>query len=144
MKEIRIILYLSVTALVLISSCNHKERSKSQTNSPNTDTAVIFFSEYEHDFGKVAEGEKIAWTFTFENKGNGPLIISSVTTSCGCTVAKYETKPVAKDNTGMVEIVFDSSGKSGRQTKTINVNSNASKPVVLLRITGEVISSNNN
>jgi hypothetical protein len=144
MKETKIILYLIIATLVLVSSCNRKDRSKSLANSSNEDTAVISFSEYEHDFGKVVEGEKVACTFIFENTGNGALVISSVSTSCGCTVAKYETKPVVKGKTGMVEIVFDSSGKNGRQTKTITVNSNASKPVVLLRITGEILSSNNN
>ncbi len=50
------------------------------------------FNSYEHDFGKVVEGEKVSYTFTFENKGKSDLVISSATTSCGCTIPKYDTQ----------------------------------------------------
>jgi hypothetical protein len=136
-----------VVALAFLSgySCNSNQtRNKSSNLISSSDTAEIYFTEYEHDFGKVSEGEKVASTFTFGNKGKGPLIISSVTTTCGCTVAKYDTKPITPGNSGTVEIVFDSSGKSGKQTKTITIHSNASKPIVLLKISGEVLNSSNN
>jgi hypothetical protein len=117
--------------------------NKNAAKVPGQDTAVISFNEYEHDFGRIAEGEKVACTFTFENTGKGVLVVTSVTTSCGCTVPKYETKPVSPGGKGTLEVIFDSYGRSGRQTKTITVNSNATKKVVLLRITGEVNSNSN-
>jgi len=101
-------------------------------------TAELIFTEYEHNFGKVAEGEKIAYVFKFENKGTNNLVINNVTTSCGCTVPKYETKPVPPGKSGNVEVVFNTSGYNGIQTKTIKVKSNASIPVVLLKISAEV------
>jgi len=127
---------------VFVYSCNDSGTGKTSAKASSSDTAIISFSEYEHDFGIITEGEKVSTTFTFENKGKGPVVISSVTTSCGCTVPKYETKPVAAGSKGSLEVVFDSDGKNGRQTKTITVHSNASKPTVLLRITGEVITDN--
>ena len=149
MKEQRNLL-LILTALltvVVINACsngNNAGGGKSSGIVIASDTAVISFREYEHDFGEIAEGEKVACVFTFDNTGKGPLVITSVTTSCGCTVPKYETKPVASGNSGIIEVVFDSSDKNGRQTKTVTVRSNASKPVVLLKISGEVITSTNN
>jgi len=144
MREAKIILYLLITVILSGYSCKNTSGGKLSIKVANADTAMILFNEYEHDFGKIFEGEKVAFTFTFQNKGKGPLIISSVTSSCGCTITKYDTKPIPVGNAGILEVVFDSSGKNGRQTKTITVNSNASKSTVLLRITGEVISSNNN
>ena len=144
MKEVQKILYILIAAIILGYSCNNSNTGKSTVKVADTDTAIISFNEYEHDFGKVVEGEKVSCTFTFKNEGKGSLVISSVTSSCGCTVPKYDTKPIARGSTGIMEVVFDSSGKNGRQTKTISVNSNASKPIVLLRITGEVITSTNN
>jgi hypothetical protein len=132
---------------VLMISCNQGGKKKSGFDSSvlsSTDTASLHFKEYEHNFGKIAEGEKVACVFTFENTGTGPLVIQSATTSCGCTVSKYDNKPVSPGGTGSVEVVFDSSGRNGIQTKTVTVRSNASVPVVLLKITGEVISSTNN
>jgi len=149
MKKTDIILIILVASLAAILgyACNNRnttvgENLSNQTVS--TDTAIISFREYEHDFGKVTEGEKVACIFAFGNIGKGPLVISSVTTSCGCTVPKYDTKPIARGGSGIVEVVFNSSGYKGRQTKTITVHSNASKPIVLLRISGEVLSSTNN
>jgi hypothetical protein len=90
----------------------------------------------------VAEGEKISHTFIFDNKGTANLIISSASTTCGCTVPKYDRKPIPPGGCGSLEVVFNTSGRSGMQTKTITVKSNASTPVVLLKITAEVINSN--
>jgi hypothetical protein len=144
-KKNAVIFIIVVVAFSLGYSCNSNQgRVKSTNLNSAADTAIISFTEYEHYFGKVTEGEKVACTFTFGNKGKGPLIISSVTTTCGCTVAKYDTKPISPGNSGTVEIVFDSSGKSGKQTKTITIHSNASKPIVLLKISGEVLNSSNN
>lgn len=115
----------------------------SGTGKDSAGTAEIVFREYEHDFGKVAEGEKVAYVFTFDNKGTGDLIVRYATTSCGCTVPKYDTKPIPPGGSGTMEVVFDTSEKSGKQTKTITVKSNASKPVVLLKITAEVLTNIN-
>ena len=104
----------------------------------------MIFREYEHDFGKVAEGEKVALTFLhLKIKEQSDLVISSVTTTCGCTVPKYDTKPIPPGENGNLEVVFDTSGRNGMQTKTITVKSNASIPVVLLKITAEVVNKLN-
>jgi hypothetical protein len=100
--------------------------------------AGISFREYEYDFGKIEEGEKVAHIFTFENKGPGDLLISSATTSCGCTVTKYNRNPIPAGETGTLEVVFDSEGRNGRQTKTISVHSNSKDQVVILKITAEI------
>jgi hypothetical protein len=144
-KNILLIQFAVVTA-IMGYSCNNNSKTANKLTYQivSTDTAIISFKEYEHDFGKIAEGEKVACIFKFWNQGKGPLIISAVTTSCGCTVPKYDRKPLSPADTGRIEVVFDSEGRNGRQTKTISVMSNASKPIVLIRITGEVINSNNN
>lgn len=113
----------------------------SAQKSGSTGTSELIFREYQHDFGKVAEGEKLSYTFIFDNKGTSDLIISSVTTTCGCTVPKFDKKPVAPGTNGSIEVVFDTSGRSGTQTKIITVKSNASIPVVLIKITAEVVTS---
>jgi hypothetical protein len=135
-----------LAASVMVVSCTgggNKQASVAVAGTGN-DTASIHFRELTHDFGKITEGEKVAHVFTFENRGTGPLIISSASTSCGCTVPKYDRKPIEPGTSGTLEVVFDSSGRNGRQTKTITVSSNATRPVILLTITGEVIMSNNN
>jgi hypothetical protein len=131
--------------MIIISGCTGRNgKSNGDSGSANTGqgTTEISFREYQHDFGKVSEGEKLSYTFTFDNKGKSDLIISSASTTCGCTVPKYDRKPISAGNSGNLEVVFDTSGRNGMQTKTITVKSNAATPVVLLKITAEVVTDN--
>jgi hypothetical protein len=142
----KIVILFPVVILIVAFGCKSGvKRSEVNSVSEMSDTikAVIKFNEYEHDFGKVNEGEKVGYTFTFENKGNGDLIINSAITTCGCTVPKYNTKPIPPGGKGNLEVVFDTSGRNGTQTKTVTVKSNASIPVVLLKITSEVVNTSN-
>jgi|ERR1035437_662889 hypothetical protein len=143
MKKVIIIFWILI--IVIVAGCgngsgNNSSASGSDTNG--TGKSEIVFREYQYDFGKVAEGEKISHTFIFDNKGTTNLIITSASTTCGCTVSKYNTKPIPPGASGNLEVVFDTSGRDGMQTKTITVKSNASKPVVLLKITAEVVTDN--
>jgi hypothetical protein len=144
MRKIVIIFLVLIT--LIASNCGNvtrKDAGNSTMQLSDSGTVVIGFKEYEHDFGKVAEGEKVACVFTFENRGTANLVITSATTSCGCTVPKYDTRPINPGGSGNLEVVFDTSGRNGMQTKVITVKSNASTPVVLLKITAEVVTSNN-
>jgi hypothetical protein len=141
MNSVRKILLVMLPLLipVLLWQCGNNPGSASGANAAaDTGTAKIVFREYEHQFGKVAEGEKISYVFRFDNQGTSNLVIASATTTCGCTVPEYDTKPIAPGKSGSVEVVFNTSGRSGMQTKAVTVKSNAKPPVVLLKITAEV------
>jgi hypothetical protein len=138
-KRLLLPLLMTLLVTVVFYDCGHNSGFGSKAQSAgDTGTAKIIFNDYEHHFGKVSQGEKLAYVFMFENQGTGSLIIASVTASCGCTVPKYDRKPVAPGNSGNIEVVFNTEGRSGMQTKTITVKSNAKPQVVLLKITAEV------
>lgn len=135
---------LSYFLLILIAAagCTGKSRKtggNTENQPADTGKAVITFAEYEHAFGKVKEGEKVGCIFSFSNTGTGNLVINSATTTCGCTVPKYDTKPIAPGKSGRLEVIFNTEGRNGLQTKTITVKSNAKTPVALLKITAEVL-----
>jgi hypothetical protein len=136
-------LYLIIFIAVLAGCTGKTQKSSDNTLSASSDTgkAVITFREYEHQFGKVDEGEKVGCIFTFENTGTSDLVILSAATTCGCTVPDYDRKPVSPGETGKLEVIFDTSGRNGIQSKVITVRSNASNPVVMLKITAEVINN---
>jgi uncharacterized protein YceK len=136
----KIIVISCILVVIVLSGCG-SGNSKTAPGNNSAGTSEISFREYEHDFGKVAEGEKLSYIFVFDNKGTSDLIVSSASTTCGCTVPKYDAKPISPGADGKIEVVFDTSGRSGKQTKTITVKSNASKPVVLLKITAEVMTN---
>jgi len=142
----RIFAYSLLVFLISAVGCGtgtHKGNGN-QSAASDTGKAVISFTEYEHDFGKVKAGEKATCLFSFSNTGTADLIVNSAVASCGCTMPKYSGKPVGPGKTGTIKVSFDTSGRNGIQTKTITVRSNATMPVVILKITTEVININNN
>jgi len=141
----KIIVLLLFSAILLATGCKGRTGNGNESvNLPSGDTgkAVITFTEFEHNFGKVNSGEKVGCIFSFKNSGTSSLIVNSAITSCGCTVPKYDRKPIQPGSGGSIEVVFDTSGRNGIQTKTITVKSNAVTPVVLLTIKAEVINNN--
>ena len=101
--------------------------------------AVIFFEEQIFDFGDVFRGEKVEHTFTFENKGASPLIISNVLTECGCTATDWPEDPLLPGEEGDITVVFNTSGKSGYQKKNIRVVANIKERYTTLQITANVL-----
>lgn len=98
------------------------------------------FKESLHDFGTVIEGEKVSYSFKFENTGESDLLISSVTASCGCTATKYTKEPVAPGDEGVVTVTFDTRRRRGFQNKTITVTANTQPNKFILRIKAKVMS----
>lgn len=108
--------------------------------SKESDNKVIMtFQNTEYDFGEIIQGEKITYAYKFENTGNAPLIITSVGSSCGCTIPKWSKEPIAPGESGVIDVVFDSDDKSGVQSKDITILSNAVPNTMVIRLTGEVI-----
>ncbi|MBS0011362.1 MAG: DUF1573 domain-containing protein [Bacteroidales bacterium] len=128
-----------IIAVVIFSCSGNGSEEKRDVVSEDNGMPVITFEKIEHDFGTITEGENVGTIFRFTNTGDAPLIISSAATSCGCTVPKFSNKPVAPGESGTLEVVFDSSHREGKQTKTISVRSNAEPQVIVLRITADIV-----
>lgn len=137
--------YSIIAILILLAGChNHKVKENDKVlNDDKTGVPFMYFAEEEHNVGKIIQGEKVSHIFTVENRGKSDLLIISVNASCGCTVAKWDKKPIAPGKAGSIEVVFDSKGKIGLQHKTIVVESNAKPDSKILTLKSEVVSPNN-
>lgn len=100
--------------------------------------AKIEFKSETIDYGTIEKGSNGVRTFKFTNTGDEPLIISKVTSSCGCTIPKKPKDPILPGKTGEIEVKYDTNRVSPIR-KTITVISNADRPTVALKIKGEVI-----
>jgi hypothetical protein len=71
--------------------------------------------------------------FRFENRGSSPVTIKDVTTSCGCTSATPDKTTYAPGESGVLHVVFNTAGRSGRQSKSIHVTTDEPKvrPITL-------------
>lgn len=103
--------------------------------------AKIEFKSDTIDYGTIEKGSNGVRVFEFTNTGNAPLIISNVTSSCGCTIPKKPDSPILPGKTGQIEVKYDTNRVSPIR-KTITVISNAETPTVALKIKGEVVNSN--
>ena len=74
----------------------------------------------------------------FLNLGKEDLVITSVSTTCGCTVTDFPKDPVKPGEGGTIEVTFNSSGKSGKQAKVITVATNANPSESQLTIKANV------
>jgi hypothetical protein len=148
------ILYLSAFILMIsLLSCkqsgNNSDIPADVVNNPNSASGstdpdalpVLAFEKDFHDFGNLRSGEKVTYSFKFKNTGKSMLVISSVTTSCGCTVSDYPKQPIKPGDQGTVDVSFDSAGRRGIQNKTITVFSNTQPPTTQLSIKAMVVES---
>ncbi len=103
-------------------------------------TSKIVFETEVHDFGKVAQGPQLEYTFKFSNKGKGTLLVEKVQTSCGCTGATTGGKTeYSKGENGEIKVTFNTQGRQGRQEKQIMVFTNDPEhPQVALRISCDI------
>ncbi len=138
MKKIGLI----IAVIGIFAGCNsstQKEGAKN-FNDSTANSAFMYFTDNVFDAGKITQGEKVVHNFTFENRGKNDLIIVSVTASCGCTAAKWSNKPIPAKQSSTIEVVFDSKGKMGLQSKNITVESNATPSSKILMLKCEVVS----
>ena len=102
------------------------------------DFAVITFDSLTSDYGTVVKSEHGIRQFKFTNTGTSELKITQVRSSCGCTIPKKPDGPIAPGASDIIEVKYDTE-RIGPIRKTITVASNASVPMVALKIKGEVI-----
>ena len=141
------LLSVLVLALCLLTACGDKGNGSLSTDlvtnpksaSGNAEKqAAITFETTEHDFGAVLQGEVVTCSFHFTNTGKAPLLISEVTTSCGCTVGEYSKEPIAPGKTGIIKATYDSKGHHGFQNRYLTVMSNTMPAKTTLRLKAKV------
>ncbi len=148
MKNIATLILLA-TVLILHSCGNSNNESISTDIVKNTKSAQkkgekgtapkLYFEETEHNFGDMIQGERVVYGFKFVNIGGSDLVITRVSTSCGCTIGKYPQDPVSPGGEGIIEVTFDSKGRKGFQNKKVTILANTEPNTTTLRVKTKVI-----
>jgi len=138
---IRKIVLLFAVALFALTSCKKGEVTRIENKNPTPVPVpgaqmpkpprpadgkypVMSFAALEHDFGTIKKGEKVNYTFKFENTGEADLLISNAVGSCGCTIPEFPKDPIKPGESGELKVSFNSAGKHGEQKKTVTVLTN--------------------
>jgi hypothetical protein len=99
--------------------------------------AKIEFKSETVDYGEIEKGSDGVRVFEFTNTGNAPLVISKVSSSCGCTIPKKPEAPILPGETGEIQVKYDTN-RVGPIRKAVTVISNADTPTKILKIKGNV------
>jgi hypothetical protein len=138
----------AIASLVLTASCKKENNAlrideaaakKAELAHANSGKLpIIAFETRDHDFGTINEGDKVNYTYNFKNTGTADLVISDVKASCGCTVPSFTKTPVKPGGSGEIKVVFDSTGKTGMQQKTVTVTLNTETGTDMLNFKANV------
>lgn len=142
---------LLIIFILLFVSC--KNTTKPQTNpydeliqNPMTankamDTINIpklYFSESKYDFGTIQQGDSVIHEFVYYNKGLAKLLITNVSSSCGCTVPKIYKDQLEPGDSSILRVVFHSKDKIGYQEKKTTLFANTFPPETEIVLVGYV------
>lgn len=137
--------------MVIIFSCilfscdirKNKAKDDVKASDPSVqvfkDSTTVQIIDSVYNFGKVTDGEKVEYNYRFKNTGKNPLIITTATASCGCTVPEKPEAPIKPGETGFIKVVFNSQGRVGDVHKEITVVSNAYPVFPVLELRGQVM-----
>ncbi len=117
---------------------NPASASGNTSNDPDAVPEFTFETD-NHEFGEIQQGEKVTYAFKFKNSGKAPLVISTASASCGCTVPEYTKDPVQPGEEGFINVTFDSSGKSGMTSKTVTLIANTIPNTKVLTISADIL-----
>ena len=128
MKYFLIIIVAGISLAACQTSDNKNkltdEEKRSALKDSSNYTTIQWLDSTYKDLGKVKEGPTVPISFRFKNTGNHILIISDVTTSCGCTIAEKPEKPIAPGEEDVIKAVFTSQGHPGTNRKDVHVTAN--------------------
>lgn len=97
--------------------------------------AIAWDAESKEKDAKAGE-ISIPFTFWLTNVSTSEVLINSVRTSCGCTVARLPAQPwhIPPGEGGPIEVTVNIQGKSGKIVKSVTIDSNAGAKNLLVTV----------
>lgn len=92
------------------------------------------------DFGTIRETDgRVSHTFTGVNRGDTPLVILDVVTTCGCTVPAFSKQPILPGRKTQITVTYDPANRPGSFTKELWVYSSEKRKIATLTVQGDVV-----
>ena len=127
--------------LLLLAACGGADAtggSEAAASSPTLSLAATSLP-----LGDVPNGQIVERDVVVTNSGGAPLVIESLTTSCGCTTAKLDTMTIAPNATATLHSAFDS-GAHGPDLRgellrqVILVTNDPARPETIVELTANI------
>lgn len=123
--------YITITIALIACSCSLYAQSSS--------SSALMFNRCTHDFGHIDEdGGVVSCLFEATNTSSSTIDIISITTTCGCTTAKYDNTSISPGGHFTFEASFNPINRPGRLDKLIFVKTSDATEEIRLNIIGYV------
>ena len=101
---------------------------------------MVEFDRTVCDFGDVLLSDgPLKCSFNVRNISGKPLVIYNVSTSCGCTDAKWTKEPIQPGQKGVIKVTYNGTGRfPGHFKKSITVRTNGTVEMTRLYIEGDM------
>ena len=136
MKSVKLIATVGLSAMIMSFNLSPVHNYK-DTEFTNYTGSVAVWKNEEIDLGNIPQGKPVTVQFEFTNSGKEPIIVATVGTSCGCTVADYSKKPILANEKSTITATYNAANV-GAFTKAITVTF-ANNEVKVLNIKGTVV-----
>jgi len=135
---------VSVTAQGRLAS---RAEIDSIMNPPLLDgKGALCFETTTINIGRLSEDDKpVSYRFYFRNTSKETIVLTRVSTSCGCTTASFTKKPVKPGEKGIIELTFNPFEQVGKLNKRAFLYTNLSEryPTEKITLSGEVTPTSN-
>jgi len=101
---------------------------------------LVKLSAETYNFGKIKQGVPVTTSFTVSNTSDKPIVLESVTASCGCTTPEWSKEPIAPGSTAQIKVGYNAAGVAPF-TKDITIKLAGVQEVKIIHITGEVLTT---
>ena len=117
MKHLGLILIV-LSAFTLVHSQTHS--GEQDPKGPIIKIEPIIFQ-----FDTVEEGTVVEAKFTVYNKGDQPLILNNVKSSCGCLTPAWDKEPIAPGDSNVITGRLSTQARPGMCVKSMTISSNS-------------------
>ena len=125
-------------SLLFMMSASFAQQAADNKSNENPNAPEISFKDKVYDYGTIFVGGDGNAEYEFTNTGKEPLILSSVRSSCGCTVPSWPREPILPGKKEIIKVKYDTN-RLGPINKSVTVMSNAKNPTEVLRMTGSIV-----
>lgn len=117
---------------MLIAGFGTTAFAQTSPDTKNTVPAVLSLKETSHDFGKIAQGRPVTYTFQVTNNSKEAVRLENVQASCGCTTPEWSREPIAPGGVTNIKVGYNAAAEGAfNKTVTIFYNNNQTKGIVI-------------
>ena len=116
----------------------YKEQIAGEKQAEPEMLTTIKTNQTIYDYATVRKQSKNLAVFTITNTGEHPLIISHVSTSCGCTNVSWDKQPVEPGKPATIHVEMTPE-ETGSFSKTVEIYCNVKESPVKLMLIGTTV-----